>query len=120
MKVKELLEILQYHGTRVDLEDEVVIPIAKDEIGGIPFTEVTRIVNGIDWDRGKLFFETKEPLVIKTDKESVYDMAVEFMMWLATKPNKRETYEIREAKRILDRAGVEYMKHRKFLHRDKY
>jgi hypothetical protein len=116
MKVKDLKRRLEY----LSDEDELVIPLAKPGIGSRPSVSVKSVSGGIAWDSGKVFLSSESPLVIKTESENAFDLSREFLMWLATKPNKRATYEILEARAILDKLGIDYMKYQKFLHQDKF
>lgn len=120
MKLSNLIGALQAVQERSRDDLDVVIPISSPGVGGRPNVGISFLAEGADWDSGKLFLLPAKKLVVKTDKEAAFDAAVEFLMWLATKPTKRLTYEITTARNILDGAGIEYMKHQKFLHQDKF
>lgn len=122
MKLRAFKDLIDKTVSRLrDHEDpEVVIPIAKTSVGLKASVDVDSISKGIDWNKNKFFLHTKEKLVPKSDKEQAYDMAWEFLLWIATKPVKKETYEVREARRIFDLIGYDYMKYQRFLHQDKF
>jgi hypothetical protein len=115
MKVKELLPLLTHE------EDDIVVILGSPSIGPRAMTDVTDAHHGFDWERGKLILKTKETVTVKTKEESVYYEAHELMMYLATKPVKRESYEILSARRILKRCGytdADFEKYRKFFHKE--
>ena len=84
---------------------EVGVIIASPGIGATPAVKVRSAGRGIDWDDGVFLIGTTEPLVVKSKKEKAFDLAVDLLWFLATKPTKRETYEIRMAKSSLKHAG---------------
>lgn len=122
MKIGDLRKILNDYASRdPDFDkNDIRIPISKPSVAHKATVNVGGIYVGFDWDQGVVFIAPAIDLVPLTEKEHAFDMAIEFLMWLATKPNKNETYEIRQAKAILDNAGIEYMKHQRFLHQDKF
>lgn len=120
MKFKDLQRAVNtLNGTsgRYD-DDDVVIAIAKSGMGAHPCVNVKGVHSGFDWDHGKFMIFAEEPLVVKTDKEQMYDMAWELMLYIATKPVKRETYEITAARRMFERLGYDYMQYQHLFHRE--
>lgn len=98
----------------------VVIKLNSPSIGGSATTSVRGITRGIDWDRGNFFIHAKDPVVVKTKHESAFDAARDLLMYLATKPSKRKSYETSTAQDILKRVGYteeEFIKYSKFFHR---
>lgn len=118
MKIKELKAVLNSIGDRYD-DWDLAIPLSKPSIGAIATCKVRSISFGFDWEHGKALINPEGRLNEKTKPEDVYHDASEFLLWLATKPIKRETYEMREAKRILLRAGhteEDLCKYQRYLH----
>jgi hypothetical protein len=108
-------------GSRGVSEAKVVIPLATPSIGCSASTEVESGHPGIDWNNGYFFLGTKDRVVKKSQHEDVFDAATDLLMYLATKPSKRESYETRTAKSILRRTGhvdEDFEKYRRFFHRE--
>lgn len=117
MKIKDLKRIIQNTGKADYYDDcEVVIPISKPSIGGSSFVETTSAGRGIDWNNGKFFIRTKERLVQKSKEEDLRDMSRDLLMYLATKPMKRRSYESEQACKILLRAGYTQEQLNKYQH----
>lgn len=122
MKIKDLKDILSRHNGPYDDEREVVILISKPSIGPRATTPVKSISFGFDWENGLALIRAEETLVPKSKKEELYDLSHGLLMYIATKPNKKETYEIREAKRALEKAGYteeDFKKYRRLYHNEK-
>lgn len=118
MKIKDLKAVLTAVGERYD-DWDLNILLSIPSIGGRASCGVRSIGFGFDWEIGKVLINPVLRLSKKTESEDVYHGATEFLLWLASKPVKRESYEIREAKRILLSAGYteERIKEaQKFLH----
>lgn len=59
MKVREMIELL---GTS-DPEANVVIVVEGSSFGATPCVEISdRIVNGFDWDAGRVLIRTKQKI----------------------------------------------------------
>lgn len=99
-------------------DDRVVISTTKPSAGPSSSTGVTSCCPGFDWDRGSFIINPETPLVPKTDNERIHDMARDLILYLATKPSKRESYEIRIAKKIAEKVIPDYMKYQKFFHKE--
>ena len=123
MTVKELREILnRYHGYHSGRSDDepVSVILALPSIGPRANTKVKSASFGFDWDRG-LQFGTEARLVPKNEKQDVFEAAFELLAWIATKPVKKETYEIRTARKILERYGCDEEKfalYRRVFHKE--
>jgi hypothetical protein len=104
MTVGELKAILSRVDERRDSEPVSVL-LALPSIGPRAHSHVKHAAMGHDWDRG-LLLTAETSLVPKNDKQSIFESAYEFLLWLATKPVKKESYEVRTAKRIVGKYGV--------------
>lgn len=123
MKLKELIDVLNnYDSHTAQYRDlEVVVAIHSPSVGPSASVDVTGCHVGIDWDNGKLFLTTKDPIVKKTNKETAFDTAHELLMYLATKPVKKKSYEVDMAQKCLKEAGYtdeDFEKYRKFFHKE--
>lgn len=120
MKVSELKSIidrqLELHPDRGDCE--VVITLAMPSMGPVASTNVSSAYFGIDWDGNHLLLEPKDHLSIKTDNESIYDVARDLLGYLATKPGKRQSYETKTALRVFERLNYDIMKYQHIFHHD--
>jgi hypothetical protein len=119
MKVKKIKEILNYTDQHDD--DDLVIALAMPSMGPSAKSQVTGVSFGFDWDMGSTFITPERKLSEKTIPEDTYQMASDLLMYLATKPSKRESYETRRAKAILLRAGYkeeDFEKYRTFFHKE--
>lgn len=118
MNVQDLKSILEYnYEKRKQLE--VLVKIAEPSVGPSATSPVSVAYFGIDWDRDLLIVPT-EQLSRKTEHQSVFESALDLLMYIATKPVKNESYEVRTAKRILSKYGRtdEYLeKYRHIYHR---
>lgn len=117
MKIKKLLD---YLNGAVEWRDEVgdydlMVAIAKPSVGQRAMDKVTDIQIGLDWEAQKVILRTEKNLVPKSQKENVWDMALDLIYWLAyEKGNGRsQTYESRQARRILETAGYKKLEKRK-------
>lgn len=72
---------------------------------------------GFDWDKG-LLLRTKDKLVEKTEKQEIFEIGYNLLMYLATKSflSKNESYEEKEAKRILISLGISEDQIKKYVH----
>ncbi len=120
MKVSELLALLS--GTNVNNrhhDDEIVIKITKPSVGPSACEPIVSAHFGIDWDARKVILRTDRPLVVKSENEEIYDMSRDLMLYLATKPMKRKSYEVEKAQSILKRTGMtekDFIKYRRLFH----
>lgn len=103
LTVGELRQILNRHDDIRD-DEEISVLLALPSIGPRAHTKIKHASFGSDWDKG-LQFTTETRLVPKTEKQDIYEAAYDLLFWLATKPQKKETYEVRTAKRILLKYG---------------
>jgi hypothetical protein len=103
-------------------EIEVIIPLSSPSIGPCSSTHIKDITKGIDWNSGKILIHTEDRIVKKTKEEDIFDAARDLLMYLATKPMKRSSYEVEQSQKILKRIGYvdqEFEKYRKFFHKEK-
>lgn len=114
MTVKELKDFLA-HDDWFD-ERKCVVRLAKPSMGSIASVEVESVWHGFDWDRA-LIIETKIPIVEKHENQSVFESAYDLLMFIATKSVKKESYEIRTAREILDRYKVNYKEFANLYHK---
>lgn len=122
MTVIELAETMAgYMNRRPEIaENRVVILLAKPSMGSHASIGIESAMPGMDWDSGSFMLKPNKAVVMKTEGEEAFDMAIDLLTWLASKPVKRETYEVRTAKRIMKRLGrtdEDFEKWRKFFHR---
>lgn len=107
MTIKKLRDLLkknhEYHQGRQD-DEPVSVLLALPSVGPRANSRVKSASFGIDWDRG-LQFITEDRLVLKTDKQDVFEQAFDLIAWIATKPVKKESYELRTARKILKQNG---------------
>ena len=103
MRVKDLRKFLEHHDSRQD-EEELAVVVALPSIGPKAISKITHFNFGFDWDKGLLFI-TEHSLVPKHDSQSIYESAKELLLYMATKPTKKQGYEQRTAISILKRYG---------------
>lgn len=119
MKLSELKTKIDSFFERNSQSDlDVVLVLKSPSIGGSATVEIDCVNFGFDWDMGLLLLKTKQPVVLKTNKEEAFDAAQELLMELATKPGKRAAYR-EEAQEILKHSGYteeQFLKYRKFFH----
>lgn len=107
---RQLLEILKRHDDgrssmfHNELDDPISVILSLTSIGPRAHSKITHASFGFDWDRG-LQFTPDHRLVPKNEKQDVYEAASELLCYLGTKPVKKQTYEQREALRILKKYG---------------
>jgi hypothetical protein len=102
MKVFELLQTINaddYEDT-----DEVKILLDLPAIGPRATTSIKFAAFGFDWETG-LLLTPERKLVPKTDKQDIFEAAFELLMFIATKPRKKESYETKIAANILIKYG---------------
>lgn len=104
LTVGELKDMLSSYDDTRDNE-AVSVLLELPSMGPRANTKVKHASFGFDWDKG-LQFTTEARLVPKNDKQDIYEAAYDLLFWLATKPQKKETYEVRTAKRILIEYGT--------------
>jgi hypothetical protein len=114
MKASELIEILKRHP-----DDEIVLLLDSPSIGPRASIPIASACSGFDWEKGQLLLSPETSVVKKTDSESIFDMARDLIMWLATKPVKKASYEVDMARRILNRKKVDFMKYQNLFHKTK-
>lgn len=120
MKVKDLAELLSRTGAHYQ-DCDLVVRLTSPSIGGCAKAEIASVSFGHDWDSGNLIFNPSNDLVVKSRDESIFDAARELLMFLATKPGKRDSYEVRRAKDILKKYGYtdeDFNKYRHLYHRE--
>lgn len=84
MKVSELRQILS--GRPSDdhhADDEVVVLLASPSIGPHACMPIRSAGYGFDWDNGKLLLWTDQPLVVKSDKQRLYDRTYDMLFMLS-------------------------------------
>jgi len=112
--LKAILDLPRYSPTA-----SVEIILDKGSVGGNTASHVVWAGFGFGRDHGRFLLKAQDSLVIKTEDEKLFDMARDLIIWLGTKPVKRDSYEIRSAKRILERMGFSEEKikeYRKMIH----
>ena len=122
MTIKELYRILETHiktKPKYCLESiKVRIPIAKHSIGPKASVEVTNAWCGFDWNSDSFFVAPEKDLTPKSENEEIWDDARELLMFIATKPVKKVTYEVRQARRIFERLNIDYMQYQSIFHKE--
>lgn len=113
MKVLELIKAIERHP-----DGEVTIRLTKPSMGPIAQAQVKDAFVGIDWEHGKVIIQPAIPLVPKSDNEQIFDWARDLIMWLATKPVKKESYEVRAARKIAAKMYPDFMKYQNIFHRE--
>jgi len=109
MKIKELLEFFNKRpkfGNRNE-DDELMIRTSSPSIGPISMVGIDSIFNGFDWESGKTIITPKERLVVKTEKQDLYDMSYDLLhfLWVDAFQRKRKPWYFDRLKRIYERAG---------------
>lgn len=114
MTIKELKAILD---SNFKEDEEVKIVLSIPSIGPTATSKVESATYGFDWDKG-LLLRPSERLVVKDDKQSVYEDAQDLLMRIATESYtvKNEKYEHRRAKQILLKHGFTEEKIRSYVH----
>lgn len=75
----------------------VMVPVFRPgTLGGTPAVAVTQVRSGIDWDNGKVFLETAEPLTTLTpeDVNAIRDSARKGQSWHAYQAHKAQAERI--------------------------
>jgi hypothetical protein len=120
MKVRELKEILnRYNDTDSFLDNDVVVKLDVPSYGSSITSKVKSIRRGFDWDRDLIIY-TEDSVVVKSENEELFDRSRDLILFLATKPLKKDTYEIRRAKdlvKLMNISDEEFLKIRKLLHK---
>lgn len=123
MTVKELRDVLnddfKRNEGRNDAE-EISVILALPSMGPRAHSKVKWAGFGFDWDRG-LQFETEARLVPKSEKQDIWEAGYELLSYIATKPAKKQSYEIRTAERIFRKYGRDdewFAMVRRVMHKD--
>lgn len=80
MKVQELKEIL--NSTSRHDDDELAIKISSPSIGRQAVNHLRSVSFGFDWDKGTTILYPEDGLVIKSDKEKLWDAAYDLLYFL--------------------------------------
>lgn len=104
MNVEDLKRILNMQDYNDQAKLPVSVLISKPSVGPRAVCNIESAHFGFDWDRG-LLLTPISPLVIKQQNESAFDLSVDLLMYLATKPTKKKSYETKRARKILQKAG---------------
>lgn len=88
------------------LDHNVMIKTSSPSMGFSSAVEVANAYFGIDWDSGRFFIQPSKSLVIKSEKEKVWDMAFDhiYTMSLQLSPKGNPTSAAKWAKEVLRRA----------------
>jgi hypothetical protein len=119
VKVSELKHMLN-HSDRHD-DDDVCIVLSMPSMGPRASSLVKSASFGFDWEKGQVMLTPEKRLSEKTKEEDVYHAASDLLMYIATKPAKRESYETRRSKQILLRCGYteeDLLKYRRLFHKE--
>jgi len=105
MTLREFLDSI--HNMERELDNELIIHLSSPSIGPIANTGIKSTRSGFDWENGKTILEPKERLVVKTDKEDLYDMSYDLLhfLWVDAFQRKRKPWYFDRLKRIYERAG---------------
>lgn len=116
MKVEELVKAMMGHPGNSRHRDDatVVIALSSPSMGPIAHTQVRHGHYGFDWERGMFVLTPTQDLVVKSDKEKVWDMAFDHIYMLAQRKSCKGnlTSKARWAREVLTRAGcsLEHLK----------
>lgn len=71
MKLRALKQLVDVAVAELaDYEDEeVVVPLAVPSIGGRANVHITSGSSGFDWDKGRFFLHTLNPVILKPKKQ---------------------------------------------------
>jgi hypothetical protein len=105
MNTDELKEALNRQHLSDD-PNKVVINVSKPSIGPIATCEVSSASYGFDWERGLFILSPAQPLVPKSEKEELWDLAYDFIYSLSEEKTYKgnETSLAKRAKKIIDRS----------------
>lgn len=113
MKLLELHKILDVHVTRHQddadpyrLDQDVMIAISSPSIGPCAMVSINNASFGFDWENGKFILNPAKPLVVKSEKEAVWDMAFDHIYSLSLRVSHKgnPTSEAKWAQEVLRRA----------------
>lgn len=115
LTVGQLREHISRRGFERHDIDVVMIRRADLSIGGSAATAITGVSFGFDWDRGKCLLSTADPLVLKSDKQALWDSARDFLYMLSGDYGERKgkrylTSYAKEARRLLEKHGLAHEK----------
>jgi hypothetical protein len=115
MKIKELKKILNQSSHQDEEEVQVILSIPS--LGPRATSKVKDVSFGFDWDKG-LLIHTENPLVIKNDKQSIFEESYSLLMKIATESFivKKETKTHQEAKRVLNKMGISNEVIKSYIH----
>ena len=113
MKFLELREFVNTFYERMkdrkyEIEDLTIrIAISSPSMGPSATVEVAGLSLGFDWDRGTMFIDPSKPLVVKTMKQKVWDMAHDHIYRLSRERSVKgnPTSAARWAQQVLDMAA---------------
>ncbi len=107
MKVSELKTLLENRGKTRDHDDiEVVVSISSPSIGPRASCSITSAGFGFDWEAGLFLITPKLPLVVKSEKEEVWDLAFDHIYTLSKQVSYKgnPTSEAKWAQEVMRRA----------------
>lgn len=118
MKAKDLKNILEIYP-----EYDIVVTVSEPGIGPTPTVGISHFSAGIDWDHGKFKLIPELPLSKKSQPETVWHLATDFLILLTldkrrTKKGIKYTQLAEKARRLLVRAG--YTEEQLDTHRNMY
>lgn len=58
---------------RIDPNKPIAIPINEPGFGSIPAVEVTMVIEGIDWDHGRVFLIPSKALILDRRSSKILD-----------------------------------------------
>lgn len=111
---RQLENLKDKHG-----EDKIVLSLQSPSMGPvatISFKE--NIWAGFDWEKGLVILQATQPVVIKTEKEELWDMAADFVYGLSTETYTRNgvTKPSSLARRALEIMELSRKLHKKVNH----
>lgn len=102
----EMLEQLIARNPHHDRNEPVKVLVDLPSVGPQAHVTLTHAGFGFDWDRG-LLLKPEKSLVPKEKKQDIFEDAYQLLLYIATKPEKKQSYEKRTAKTILARYGID-------------
>lgn len=107
MNVKELREALD---KSLNDNAQVVVELSSPSIGVKGHCGIILAYSGFDWNNQLFFLQASEPLVIKSEKEAVFDLAFDLILELSKEKTytDKPTNRAKMAQRILKLAKTKF------------
>lgn len=106
MNTEDLKRVLNSPSQVNEDPSQVVINVNKPSVGPTATCKVDSASYGFDWERGLFILNPTKPLVPKTEKEELWDLAYNFIYSLSKERTHKgnETTLAKRAKRIIEKS----------------